>query len=135
MASAGGREEAVNGTVCIPVCFDPARASLNKRLHWRSRKRINDVAHVAATLGYVKAGCPKFTGPIIVDVLVRRARVMDDDNVLTGLKAVRDSLVRNGLVPDDSSKWWRWGEVSFETGKSWKGYELVVLSIRRRDDA
>lgn len=122
-------------TATITIPFDPNRASLNRRLHWRARKRINDVAKAAASAAYILAGRPRFETPIVVDVLVRRSRVLDDDNALSGLKSARDQLVRCGLAPDDSRKWWKWGEVEFETGKQWKGREEVVLTVKERQDA
>lgn len=87
---------------------------------------------MAAAYALRRANDPILIEPVVVDVLVRRGRSMDDDNVIAGLKSVRDALVKRGLVPDDTPRWWLWGQVSYECGARWRQAPEVVLTVRRR---
>ena len=115
----------------ITILTDPSRLSLNQRLHWRERKRRNDAAKSAAYLGWLDAGRPTLDGPVTMDVLVRRGRVMDEDNIITGLKGTCDALVKCGLLSDDKASVLTWGSVTQETGRKWRGREEVVLTFTK----
>jgi hypothetical protein len=44
--------------------------------------------------------------PVDVRITVRRARLMDDDNLIASLKMIQDLLFKDqGVTPDDSPKW------------------------------
>jgi hypothetical protein len=115
----------------ITVPFDPHRLSLNARLHWRARKRLNDAAKEAAVYGWMLAGQPKAEGPVRVSLIVRRGRRLDIDNAITGTKACRDALFKGRVTPDDSPRWVTLGECQQECGKVWRGREECVFVIER----
>lgn len=116
--------------VTITVPGDPAAAlSPNLRLHWRERARRVEQWRGRARLAWLAAGSPVFRQPICIAVCVVRARVMDQDNVLASMKALQDSFVTCGLVPDDSAKWVTPGPLQQMTGRGNKGKEAVLFTI------
>ena len=126
--SAGG-EVTSESPIVVLVEFDPNRTSLNQPIHFRERHRRNLAANEFAKLGWMKAGKPRFNGLVVADVLVRRGRALDQDNILTGLKPVLDGLVRCGMLEGDSATLFRWRSVDQETGKAWRGREECIITL------
>ena len=100
----------------IRVDWDPQRLGGNarKRLGFTHRgvaTRLTRLAREAARSAYIFSGEPVLGVPVQVTVHVYRIRAMDDDNVFTGLKEVRDVLfthndrttgsVTTGITPND----------------------------------
>jgi hypothetical protein len=101
----------------IVVPFDAHRLSNNQRLHWRERHRRTQAVKQAARYCWLSAGSPQAHGPVRVSMIVRRGRVIDLDNAITGTKAARDALFVKAITPDDGPKWVELGSVRVESGK------------------
>lgn len=120
----------------IRIDWDVRRTSPNvtRGMKWQELSSLNGTAKSWAGVGYAALGNPLFRFPLRVDVLIRRAgRKMDDDNVIGGLKTIRDELVHLGLAPDDSPRWWQWGTVTQETGKEYAGNAHIILTCYHRE--
>lgn len=123
--------------VCrVEVRWDPNRTTPNRtsRLHWGPMTRLKDRAKQEAWLAWLAAGRPEASGPVRLSLVVRRGRVMDEDNIWSGLKWCRDQLFNRrkhgyGITPDDGPQWVRLGEIRQETGRRWVGEEHVVLIV------
>lgn len=76
----------------ITVYFDPASLSMNRRMNWRARARLTRAAREAAHMAWLAAGSPRTDGKVGVSITVHRLRRLEDDNLISGLKAVRDGL-------------------------------------------
>lgn len=116
----------------IVVPWDPARASLNRRLHWRARHEVNQAAKRAAYHAWLNAGAPRVRDglPVRVSIVVRRGRVMDLDNALTGLKGCLDALFTGDrITPDDGPKCLELGGLRLETGKQWRDRPEVLFVV------
>lgn len=121
--------------VLIRVPWDVQRTSPNQRKHWRAWARIKKDAQEAARYGWMLAGRPVFTERVRVSIIVRRARVIDQDNAWAACKPLVDQIFnakRNageGALPDDSQKWLELGSVTLQTGKAWKLRPEVVFVV------
>jgi len=149
----------VEGAPAIAVVFvpyDAGRANPNRLggKHWSRRHSEADPAQLAAMWGYREAGDPTNDRPVTVELVSFRERSLDDDNLLAGLKAVRDYLfgkVRAGgtleslkgsrmvpgrLAPDDSREWVEYRlPVRMVTGPQWKGPKAwTVFIVRLREE-
>ena len=122
-------------TWTLVVPWDAGRLSSNAagRLHWRSTAALRRDARLAGDYAWRQAGCPKATAPVKVDILVRRGRKMDDQNIIGGLKAVFDGIFVNKLTPDDSSAWVSFGRVDQLTGRQWGLRPETVLTVTERE--
>jgi len=94
-------------------CEWPARlrGSLNARLHWRARAKICKAERAtAALLCGARMSRPAF--PCVVTLTRIGPRQLDDDNVATAFKAVRDGVADWLRVDDgDTSKvTWRYAQ-------------------------
>lgn len=124
------------GDLCLYVPYDPAPASANRTRgrHWGVRQAETDRAHLAAAWAWCEAGQPAINEPVTVDLVVFRERRMDDDNLLSGLKSVRDYLFHR-ITPDDSAKWLVYGTVRQVTGTRWAGGRAwTVFVVKRRSE-
>ena len=136
-------ETPAHRAVDVPLCIvtvpvDPSRTSLNQRLHWRQRAERGRYAKGAARMAWRKAGAPRAPGPVRVEVIVRRGRLLDTDNAWTGLKPVCDQLFNSrrdaqgeGITPSDSPAWVEM-TVRQETGKQWRGREECEFRVYAR---
>lgn len=128
--TSGGRLNEPGGApVRIVVPFDANVLSLNKRLHWRSRHRLNQQAKEAARLAWMQAGSPRLRGPVAVTVTLHRGRKVDPDNALGALKPLVDALFKDGITPDDSAEWVAFRPVRQVPGKEYRGAECVVFEV------
>ncbi len=73
--------------------------------HWRLRTkdRLSWMAHLRVHLSAATWGPP--LGRRLVTITSYRARRLDDDNLSGGAKHLRDSLVRLGVLKDDTAQW------------------------------
>lgn len=120
----------------ITVLWDPNLTTPNRtsRIHWGQMTKLKNRSKEAAKLGWLASGSPEAAGPVQVSMIVRRERVMDEDNIISGLKWVRDTLFNGrkngyGVTPDDSPQHLRLGEIRQETGKRWVGAAEVVFIV------
>lgn len=120
----------MNDPISITVPIDVGRTSPNARLHHYERGRRNRAAKDAARLVWIGAGRPTLDCPVIVDVVIRRARALDGDNALAACKPVVDGIFNDGLTPADSPKWVTFGTVTQEVGCQHKGRESVEFLVR-----
>lgn len=91
----------------------------------RAKKYHKETAHKV----WLEAGKPRASGPVTVSVIIRRGRLLDEDNARAGLKACFDSLFKKAITPDDSTKWVKLGALTQETGGRWRyapEIEIVV---------
>lgn len=113
----------------IRVRFDINRVSPNQRLHHMTRARLNRMAREAGRLAWAQAGRPTSSAPVTVDLILRRARAIDQANAWAAAKGAIDGVFVEALTPDDSPKYVRLGTVTQETGKAWKGREECVFVV------
>jgi hypothetical protein len=132
-----GLWKAEEETLCVfHIPFDPNPGSTNRSgsRHWSKRAERDEVAATAAMWAYQEAEEPKLQPPLVVDVLCMRARVMDDDNLRSGLKHVRDVIFRRA-VGDDAPKWLTFRNVKQVTGDRFAGPRAwTVFIVRRRSE-
>lgn len=104
--------------------------SLNERLRCSERKRSKQNAAVEAQLVAQMGGrrhAPAL--PCLVTMKAHRHRMLDDDNLIGGLKDLLDCLVMVGLLWDDSRSW-AWPEYDQELcGKAAPHVEIAILPI------
>lgn len=115
--------------ITIPV--DPNYTSPNRSggRHWSTQGKRKEIAYNAAFSCWHNAGRPKATGPVRYHLIVRRGRVMDEDNIHSGLKACRDALFNHAITPSDSAKWVTIGSITQETGKQYGKRPEVVFIV------
>lgn len=120
----------------VTVLWDPNRFNPNRlgRMHPAAKTRLKNSAKDRAGLCYAACGRPKAGCPVDVEIIVRRARALDDDNAVAALKPVRDVLFNNAITPDDSARWVRYLPVRQEIAAGWKDREEVVFLIRKREE-
>lgn len=104
-----------------------ALRSLNR---YRRAELVRQARH-RALVAWLLAGRPMCPGPfpVRVECIIRRTRVMDDDNALGSLKAIRDELFNGLVIPKDSVRFLRFEMPTQETGKRWAGVEEVEFRI------
>lgn len=112
---------------------EPRAANKTRGKHWGQRAHESEDAAVVALWTMRAAGEPMFAIPVDVETLVFRAAEMDDDNAISGLKPLRDHLVRRGLLPDDSPQWWRNAGVWMHANSAYR-QAWTVLIVRERAD-
>lgn len=117
----------------ITVLGDNAPLSPNalRSTHWARRAELVREARHRAMVAWLLAGRPTCPGPfpVRVEAVIRRTRVMDDDNALGSLKAIRDELFNGRVIPKDSTRFLRFQMPTQETGKRWAGVEEVEFTI------
>lgn len=124
----------------ILVYADAHATSPNQRLHWTARRQRNRKAEERARLAWIHAGRPRMEGKVTVDVVIRRGRVLDQDNACACLKPFLDRLFcgnRYGgeaVTADDSPRYLALGTIRQETGNTWKGREEIEFLVRPYGD-
>ena len=124
----------MNDPIRFVILFDVARVSPNQRLNRWERNRRNQAGRLNAFNEWAHAGRPQVDCPVVVDVVIRRARALDHDNAVASLKPCLDGIFKDALTPDDSPRWLTLGEVRQETAKEWKGKEHVEFIVRPREE-
>lgn len=111
----------------IPV--DVNEMNPNRRGKLRAWIRAKTAHKNAAQWAWVEAGRPVSASPVVVSVVIRRQRQLDEDNARASLKAIFDGLFKEAITPDDSPKWVRLGALTQQTGERWRlkpEVEIVV---------
>lgn len=114
--------------IIVPV--DVNEANPNRLKHIGRKIRVTKKHREAAHLAWIAAGKPTSQGPVVLDVIVRRGRVMDQGNIWAGLKHAIDGVFKKALTPDDSQKWLRLGAIEQETGGKWTYQPEVEFIVR-----
>lgn len=132
----------------ITVDLDVSLCGENKtsRKHFGTKTKRKNAAKKACKDGWLASGRPKVSPedyPVRVDIITRRATLMDDSNIIGALKWSIDSLFSKegqrvgnktfyvpGLVtPDDSIKYLRMGTVEQEIDKRFKEKPQIVFVV------
>jgi len=82
----------------------PSGNDFHKR-HWSEYARHKAFCRTWAIFTHRSRGYKKIMARCAVDFVTYRRRLLDDDNMIIGLKGLRDSLVEAGFLYDDSPKW------------------------------
>src|SRR5258708_40270981 len=100
----------------ITVPCDPATLGPNgiKKKRLREQMTLKKRAWQTARLCWIQAGKPIAKQRVIVHFIVRRAREMDEANIIGGLKYEIDGLFVNAITPDDKPKFMKLGLVEQE---------------------
>jgi hypothetical protein len=115
----------------ITVPIDPNATNPN-RIGGANRyvqSRAKRAAWLAARSAWVKAGRPKAFNTVVVHLIVRRLRVMDEQNIWAALKSACDGLFVNAICDDDSPKNLRIGHIEQQTGKRFEKNPEVVFIV------
>lgn len=113
----------------IPV--DANTQNPNRRRQLRAWIRAKTAHKRAAWAVWAQSGKPRASGPVVVSVVIRRGRILDEDNARASLKAIFDALFKHAITPDDSAKWVKLGSLTQETGGRWQcmpEVEIIVCS-------
>lgn len=101
------------------------------KMHWAKRANLAAAWHFRVLNA---VGGRPFAKPLVkrkVRLTVYRNRELDSDNLIGGAKALRDALVKVGLLVDDKPKW---AEFDYRTGKCPEGREHVRVMVGDMDD-
>lgn len=108
--------------VTVKTVWLPLRtvSEMNVRTHWSARaKRMKTARRTAHAL------CPAATVPCVVTMTRHSAGTLDDDNLRSALKGVRDGIADRLGVPDNSpGVEWR-----YEQAKAKRGEYAVHIRI------
>lgn len=121
--------------IILTIPFDPATFSPNKTRgrHWNTLRNLKQTIGNAAWVSWMQAGRPVATGRVVVNIVVHRSRVMDEDNTWAGCKPAFDGIFRGQITPDDSAKWVRLGRIHWRTGREQGKRPCVTLQIKSDD--
>lgn len=111
--------------------WDLARTNPNKRPGKWGKIKANTAARRAGRYAWYDAGRPESDAPVIVDVVVQRARKLDQANIWAALKGPMDGMFVDGLTPDDNEQWLTLGTITQEPDPKWKDHERVLFHVRR----
>jgi hypothetical protein len=131
MAEAATCEEQYRSVARLTMPGDIVRdLSPNRRICRQERARRAKGWRVKGRLAWLAAGRPVFSGPVRVEITVRRGRVVDDDNAVSACKAVRDSLWGpDCMLPADDWRFFESYQVRQETGGRWRMCPEVEIWI------
>lgn len=117
------------------IAGDCAELSLNKRLFYLKRARLNRKWRETASLLYRSNGHGEFAGKVRVSFVLRRGRRLDPHNAMStgAIKAVLDGLVDAGMVPDDTDQYLEIGSVRQETAKEYRHFPELLVQIEEAD--
>lgn len=104
------------------------------RMHWVVRSRLKQAWKMAIIAARNNSGIPKASHKRRLVIEVHGPRVMDEANILGGLKGAVDNLTELGLIVDDSPSWLVMGTpIQIRTKQKEKAH--VVLILRDVDPA
>src|SRR4030043_1869749 len=83
-------------------------SELNLRGHWTSRAKRFKNQHNAVYWAYHAAGKPTASLPAVVRLVRLGKKTLDDDNLASSFKAVRDEVAAEILHVDDADSRVRW---------------------------
>lgn len=113
----------------VPV--DVNDANPNRLRSLRQRMRVTKLHRDTARLIWLRAGKPRSTGPVEIDLIVRRGRRLDQLNIWAAMKHVVDGIFVKGLTPDDSEKWLRPGKVEQQIERRFTYMPEVEIIVRQ----
>jgi hypothetical protein len=116
----------------IPIDVSLANPNRIGSLHWTRQRKIKGKLKLVARSYWNQAGRPVANSPVNVQVTIRRARSLDNDNAIASLKPFIDGLFKKGITPDDSAKWVRLLIPIQETGEIFNGMESVEFLVTSR---
>jgi len=96
----------------------PEKLSLNKffgRMHWTARKRIVDEWDMVM-MPFKRKLKPEKTPTGVTYDFFLKGKLLDVSNCFAMVKLLEDSMVRNGILEDDSPKYIREITVSVQKG-------------------
>ncbi len=97
----------------------------NARLHWAARSRANK-AFEEQVYYKIKAMRIPRQKKIKIHATEWTTKFMDDDNLVSSLKCIRDTIVRAGVVPDDSPEFVKLGDIEHQKVDHRKDEHLIV---------
>lgn len=120
--------------LCLFVPWDAGRTSANQTRgrHWSKLHSEQQEAELAALWAWREAGDPVLNAPLVVDTLLFRGALLDEDNARSGCKQVSDFLFKGRLVPDDSARWVQWGTLTQLPGREYARHPWTVFLVRPR---
>lgn len=98
--------------------------------HWSVYSKHKQQWRGRLMVAYEQCGEPHLDRKMRVVFTVYRKRLLDDDNLRSGLKAARDCLIIAGFIKDDSPKWGVFDYHQFTLKESpYDGHPAVVIEI------
>lgn len=118
--------------IIFTIQFDPGVLSPNriKGRHWAVTAPLRARARAAARQAWMAAGRPKSEGPVVVNLVIYRGRVMDNDNAIAACKPIFDGIFNGQITPDDSARWVRIGEIHWRTGAKYAKCPAVTVQVK-----
>jgi hypothetical protein len=128
------RGGSMNETIIITIPIDTGNLSPNKTrgLHWSKLVKLKQKVAMAVLVGWSKAGKPKLDCPVNVSIVARRARTMDEDNLIASMKMLQDLLFKDAVTKDDSPEWVKISGVSQEINRKYTYCPEVEFRVERR---
>jgi Holliday junction resolvase RusA-like endonuclease len=108
------------------------------RAHWRQREACQKIVEANVSAACVIQKIQPMTGRVVIYPTfvypVHRRR--DDDNLATGvMKSVRDTLVKRGILADDSVEYVRQEPAQVRIEKGQRRLEIVLEPLARTGDS
>jgi len=124
----------------ITIPWDAGLTTKNQKMSPMKRYRLTQLAQTTAYGAWCAAGRPRASGKVRLSITVRRARALDEANVMSGLDGLIDgifsahrvrgySVERGCMTVDDSPQYLELGEVRQEIEPKWKANEQVIFTI------
>lgn len=101
-----------------------------KKYKLKTRMKMSWPAWTAAKSEWLKAGSPKARGKVGYELIVRRAREADDDNLIAAFKNFRDGIFVNAITPDDSPRYVKFLGIEQEIDSRWFRKEEVEVIVK-----
>lgn len=122
--------------------LNPAGSLRSPRGSMMKKHRLAQAWKKRSFEAWEEAGSPRFREPVEITFTIYRGRKIDPDNALAGLKHLIDGLTtrrmgKEGLIPDDSSRWVSYAPIVFVTGKPYADENakvLVSVSLKGKPD-
>jgi hypothetical protein len=125
----------------ITVQWDAGRTSQNvlRGMYPQHQAEVIREAVAAGFRGWLDSGKPIWRERVEVDIIVRKAKAMDEGNLCGACKGVTDGALVGrhhgrmflpAALPDDSPEWFKIGKISQEISPEWRGREQIVFVVR-----
>lgn len=136
--TASGAAERAICSITLELPLPPTDCSPNRESHasWEYRAQARE--EYRAECGRL---LPRVCAPMFQQATISaefwhgaapgRYHARDAQNAIGGIKALVDSLVELGYLPDDSAKFLTWGETTIHGAKESAGRAAVVVTLRR----
>ncbi len=103
--------------------------------HWRVRQKDKQVWLLLLQSALAKSPIPKAVGRRSITFTVFRRRMLDDDNVSSGLKHCRDCLTLTGIIKDDDAGGARFTYIQRPSKESPTGSPMTQIEVEDIADA